>query len=214
MRKLSSNELLFLFNNKVINKLANKKIRNKAIKLLIINLLLFSIVLIVVLNYKQIDKQEKIISTLVKNEISNSTENHKNKSVTTFLKKNKSIEPDIATDNNILKIPEIAKIVNNKTNEKGIINVNTTNIFKIYSTNPKGFYVLVGSFHEAENAQKKQKMNRSQYTCYIFDKSEQSYNRVGLFISSNDRKKAEKSLKNILKIQPDSWLVYNYETDK
>ena len=52
-------------------------------------------------------------------------------------------------------------------------------------------------------------MNPTVFTCYIFQGNNKNFNKVGLSISATNKKQAQKSLRKIKKMQPDSWLVYN-----
>ena len=104
---------------------------------------------------------------------------------------------NLLTENIIEPKNEILKLVEEK------------NIFHVSSTKPEGFYVMVGSFSEFKNAEKLQKMNPTDYKCYIFELNYKMINRVGLYISEKDMKKAENALVEIRNMQPESWLLYN-----
>ncbi len=83
------------------------------------------------------------------------------------------------------------------------------NIFEISSENPQGFFVMVGSFANYKNAIKLQKMNPTDFTCHFFEPNYNDLNRVGLFISANNERKAQNALKEIKNMQKQSWLLYN-----
>ncbi len=70
---------------------------------------------------------------------------------------------------------------------------------------------MVGSFVNIDNALQKQETNPTDFACYIFYPKDNQNDRVGLFVSENDKVKSLKLLKRIKKMQPDSWLLYNYE---
>ncbi len=87
--------------------------------------------------------------------------------------------------------------------------INNRNVYTINSSKPEGFYIMVGSFYEYQNALKLQDMNPTDFICYTFDTTSEGFNRVGLFISDNDLKKTEIILKKIKMMNPDSWIIYN-----
>lgn len=87
--------------------------------------------------------------------------------------------------------------------------VDQKDIFHISSSKPEGFYVMVGSFIEYKNARKLEKMNPTNYVCYIFEPNYKAFNRVGLFISKDDLKKTQNALVEIKNMQPESWILYN-----
>jgi len=114
------------------------------------------------------------------------------------------------------KIKSINKEVETKKIEEEILenNVDSTvqfeeEIFKISSSNPEGYYVMVGTFSDYKNAIKLQKMNPTEYTCHIFEPNYNDLNRVGLFISEKDERKAKNALTEIRNMQKDSWLLLN-----
>lgn len=101
--------------------------------------------------------------------------------------------------------------VDHSTSQRTILmdEIKEKDIFQISSLNRDGFYVMVGTFNNYKNAVKLQKMNPTQYTCHIFEPNYNDLNRVGLFISEGDLRKAENALLEIRNMQPKSWLMYN-----
>jgi len=119
---------------------------------------------------------------------------------------------DISTILNTEIISNEIIVNESKTNEVNIAllkEVEENKIFQIASTNPNGYYVMVGSFSNYKNAIKLQKMNPTEFTCHIFEPNYNDLNRVGLFISKDKFRDAQNALKEIKNMNKQSWLLYN-----
>lgn len=82
-------------------------------------------------------------------------------------------------------------------------------VYHISSENPTGYYILVGSFKNYDNALKLQNKNPTDFKCYIFEPNENDMQRVGLYVSSNNLEEAKMKLNKIKEMQKNSWLVFN-----
>lgn len=90
------------------------------------------------------------------------------------------------------------------TMETTVIPMSDT-IFNISSSNPQGYYVVVGAYGELKNAKKLQKKNPTIFESYIFDGK---VKRVALFMGEDGNESAE-NLETIRFKYPDAWIMYN-----
>lgn len=159
-----------------------------------ISIILFLIGLYFIINaFYPNSKDEKSSENI--SEINNQANNN-------LLSTNSIIDKD-ASFNNLAEIDIL------KPKEELFKKIKEKNIFHISSSNPEGFYIMVGSFGVYQNAIKLQEMNMTEYVCYLFEPNYEEINRVGLYISETDLRKTENALTEIRNMQPESWVLYN-----
>ncbi len=192
--------MTFIENNAAIHTLSkeyqSENLEKNNFKKIIITIstILFLIVLYFVISAFYINTKNENRSKTVSEKSS--------KNETLLLSSNTNIEKN-ETFNHLIPI----NILNPK--EELLKEIKDKNIFHISSSNPEGFYIMVGSFGLYQNALKLQEMNMSEYVCYIFEPNYEEINRVGLFISETDLRKTENALTEIKNLQPESWVLYN-----
>ncbi len=76
---------------------------------------------------------------------------------------------------------------------------------------PKGFFAIVGSFKQPENADNyKKTMDEAGYDAFLFPITKNGFVRVGIYLSPTDQAKASDSIFSIrTDFQPDAWLIKN-----
>ncbi len=201
------------FQKKIIEKITDKKTRNKMFRLFLINIVLFSFVYLAFVNFKKVNT-EKMIDTKINAvkpiEVAPKVKYTPDRLVVENI--DKSFENQSDTIKELKKSnTQLFNITLDNKKKKHIASIKIKNVYQVNSGNPEGFYIMVGSFVNIDNALQKQETNLTDFSCYIFYPKDNQNARVGLFVSENDKVKSLKLLKNIKKMQPDSWLLYNHE---
>lgn len=93
--------------------------------------------------------------------------------------------------------------------EEFISSLKGKHVYLLTSSEPTGFYAMMGSFSSYKNAIKLQDMNMTDFPCHVFEPNENNMNRVGLYISESNFSVAENILSEIRNMNENSWLVFN-----
>jgi len=198
------------FQQRIKEKIADKGSRLKLFRLLVINLLLFAVVYLAFVNFNN-GKTEEMITSQTKLEAKDQPKSFEVKdsnraNITRTLRGNNSVSVKREQDIKVKPIFNVTPKLEVKQVSKQLIK----NIYQVKSNNPQGFYIMVGSFANIENAESKQEENPTELACYIFYPKDNQHARVGLLVSEDDKNKALKVLNKVKKMQPDSWLLYNF----
>ena len=130
----------------------------------------------------------------------NSSLKTKQKEKENILSKEKAI---MTADSILLFEKENVEKVENEIIES-TVNISDT-IFNIISEYPVGYYVVVGSYADLDNAEKLQKKNPTIFESYIFNGKSK---RVALLIG-DDESSVFEQLETIRYKYPDAWILYN-----